>query len=123
MGDNVNSVCFVGDNVNSVRCVGDNVNSGCLFRGYVNSGGLVKHRETLKNKLVKNRLKGEVTLRCLLDQIFRGTDDSLNRMHSHSMLRLNESLERAHAEMWSHSNILMIQGICIHQVNPRCIQR
>jgi hypothetical protein len=55
-----------------------------LFRDYVNSGGLVKHRETLKNKLVKNRLKGEVTLRCLLDQIFRGTEDSLTEMLSPS---------------------------------------
>jgi hypothetical protein len=83
-----------------------------LFRDYVNSGGLVKHRETLKNKLVKNRLKGEVTLRCLLDQIFRGTEDSLTEMPSHSRLRLNSSLERAHTlRCGTYSNILMVQGI------------
>jgi hypothetical protein len=80
-----------------------------LFRDYVNSGGLVKHRETLKNKLVKNRLKGEVTLRCLLDQIFRGTDDSLNRI-AESLS--TESLERAHTlRCGTYSNILMVQGI------------
>jgi hypothetical protein len=52
---------------------------------------------SLKNKLVKNRLKGEVTFRCLLDQIFKGTDDSLNRI---AESRSTEPLARARAEIW-----------------------